>query len=287
MTVAEMKIRAIAPWFGGKRTLAPEIVKQFGTHKAYWELFSGSLAVLFAKDSCSHETICDLHGEAVNLARVIAGEEAPDLYQRLLRTTFSEPLFHEVRGRLRNGEYEGDLDRAYCFFVESWMGRNGVAGTRASNTAFCVRFTSNGGDPSVRFAAAVDSIPAWHQRLRGVWILERDAFDVAERIEDKDGTVIYADPPYLVKGAKYVHDFADEDHDRLAKILRRFKKTRVLVSYYDDPRLSSLYKGWSKLSLKATKAMVNQGKRDSGGAVEAPEVLLINGPALSGSSGLF
>lgn len=32
-----MKIKAIAPWFGSKRTLAPRIVEELGKHFAYWE----------------------------------------------------------------------------------------------------------------------------------------------------------------------------------------------------------------------------------------------------------
>lgn len=28
-----LKIKAIAPWFGGKRTMAPDIVKELGQHK--------------------------------------------------------------------------------------------------------------------------------------------------------------------------------------------------------------------------------------------------------------
>lgn len=49
-----MKITALAPWYGSKRTLAPRIVEQLGEHRAYWEPFCGSCAVLFAKPvSCT------------------------------------------------------------------------------------------------------------------------------------------------------------------------------------------------------------------------------------------
>lgn len=272
-----LKIKAIAPWFGGKRTLAPEIVRAIGTHTAYWEPFCGSMAVLFAKPESPSETVCDLHRDVTNLARVVASDQGPDLFDRLQRTAFSESLFAECREQLQT-DLE-PIDRAYCFFVEAWMGRNGVAGTRSSNTAFCVRYTSNGGDPAIRFASAVNSIPDWARRLRGVTILNRDGFEVLERIEDKGGTAIYCDPPYLVKGAKYLHDFANNDHKRLADLLKRFRRTRVVVSYYDHPELESLYGGnWSKQHLKASKAMVSSGMRDSKGTVEAPEVLLINTP---------
>ena len=279
-----MKIKAIAPWFGGKRTLAPEIVQELGPHSAYWEPCCGSLSLLFAKAQVSSETVCDLHGPVMNLARVIASDDGPKLFEKLSRTMFCEPLVAEAKQRMREGELS-EFDLAYWFFIESWMGRNGVAGTRQSNTAFCVRYTSNGGDPAVRFRAAAESIPAWAKRLMGVTVLTRDCFDVLGRIEDKDGTVVYVDPPYLVKGAKYVHDFQSEDHTRLAELLGRFKRTRVVVSYYDDPRLDDLYPDWNKRHLKATKAMVNQGMRDKSGSTAAPEVLLMNGPSLVNNTG--
>lgn len=237
------------------------------------------MAVLFAKPECGSETVNDLHGSLTTLARVIGSDRATVLYERLQRTVFCEGLFRDVRARLQEGKCEDEIDVAYCFFIECWMGRNGVAGTRAANTAFCVRYTSNGGDPVVRFRSAVDSIPSWHQRLSGVCIISRDAFDVVERVEDKAGTVMYVDPPYIRKGAKYLHDFGSADHKRLADLLQRFKKTRVVVSYYDEPELEQLYPAWTKRCIAATKAMVNQGMREKSGATVAPEVLLINGPS--------
>lgn len=164
--------------------------------------------------------------------------------------------------------------------VCSWFGRNGVAGTESYNQGFCVRYTKNGGHAAKRWVSAVDSIPAWHERLRHVTILNRDGFDLLERIEDAPGVAMYCDPPYLVKGAKYVHDFSADDHQRLATLLTRFKRTRIVVSYYEHPRLDELYPGWTKRHLKANKSLVNQGLRDKGGATKAPEVLLINGPSL-------
>lgn len=280
------KIRALAPWFGAKRTLAEEIVLELGPHQKYDEPFCGSCAIVLAKPEATHETINDLHGDLINLAKVLQVQTlAEQLYSRLSSTLFHESLILECREAiLRRGEgspAEGlDLQRAYEFMVLSWFGRNGVAGTPAHNSGFCVRYTKNGGHAATRWTSAIESIPAWHHRLRKVTILNRNGFEIIDRLEDSKGCVIYLDPPYLKKGARYVHDFGTEDHSRLAEGLRRFKRTRVVVSYYDDPRLAALYPGWTVRPLKATKAMVNQGRRDKGGAVAAPEVLLINGPSL-------
>jgi DNA adenine methylase len=129
----------------------------------------------------------------------------------------------------------------------------------------------------------VESIPAWHYRLAGVTILNRDAFGILERIEDKKGTAIYVDPPYLVKGAKYIHDFADGDHERLAELLKRFKQSRVVVSYYAHPKLAELYPGWQRHEINVSKAMSHAGGRGEKD-IRATEVLLVND---NSSAGLF
>lgn len=282
MVESEAKVTAVLPYFGGKRTLAPKIAEAIGKHKVYWEPFCGSMAVLLRKDPCTMETVNDLHSDVINLAHCIQNETtASDLYGRLSRTLMHEDIFREASEKIkahRQFEFDGEpnVDRAYSFFVVSWMGMNGVAGTKSYNSNFCVRYTKNGGNAGTRFASAVDSIPSWHQRLRRVMILNRDAFELLEKIEDADGVVIYCDPPYITKGASYVHDFTGENHSRLAELLSRFNRTRVVVSYYDHPDLARLYPRWLKDDVSTTKSLVSQGKRDGTNKVVAPEVLLRN-----------
>jgi DNA adenine methylase len=309
--IAEMKLGAIAPWFGGKRTLAPVIVEELGKHRAYWEPFCGSMAVLLAKDPCQQETVCDLHADLTNLARVLAGPETSQgLYKMLQRLLCAEELFEGSRRYLAYNSEPGDepdVMRAFHYFAFSWLGRNGLAGThRALTSALALRYTPGGGSPTVRFASAVDSIPAWHERLRRVLILRRNAFDILPELPDDEDVAIYADPPYLLdtrsagaskeQGSKYVHDFEPglpaepsglfgggeekrpkDPHERLAKILRRFKKARVVISYYDSPRLLELYPGWVIRHLEANKNIASQNRRDQDGRTEAPEVLVLNG----------
>ncbi len=255
-------ITALAPWFGAKRNLAAEIVRELGPHRVYWEPFCGSMATLIVKPPCVMETVNDLHGDLINLARVIQdGTLGPQLYRRLRRTLMHETLHREAASRQNSRGYiadcPADLDAAYDYFLCAWLGRNGVAGTASYNQGFCVRYTANGGHAAKRWSSVVDSIPAWRRRLRNVTILCRDAFGLLPKIDDREGTAIYVDPPYLVKGAKYVHDFTDADHGRLAAELARFRKARVVVSYYDHPRLAELYPGWTVRRIEVSKAMAH------------------------------
>ena len=71
MSKSGAAIGALVPYFGAKRTLAPAIVEELGPHVAYWEICCGSMAVLFAKEPSRTEVVNDLHGDLVNLARVV------------------------------------------------------------------------------------------------------------------------------------------------------------------------------------------------------------------------
>ncbi|WP_422928626.1 DNA adenine methylase [Singulisphaera sp. PoT] len=290
----EIKIGALAPWFGSKRTLAPAILEELGEHRVYWEPFAGSMAVLLAKPKSSMETVNDLHGDLVNLARVVQDRlEGPRLYRRLRRVPASEAIFKDAVEALKVPSDGIDPDRAFAYFVASWLGRNGIAGTQVglkngAGHSFCVRYTANGGQTGKRWVSAVGSIPAWSRRLREVTVLRRDAFEVIARIDDTSSTAIYVDPPYLKEtrsgyasaeggNGRYLHDFDDAgQHDQLAVALARFKHARVVVSYYDHPRLADLYPGWSKRVIPTNKAIANQAKRDVKGATKVAEVLLSN-----------
>lgn len=329
-TVPPMRLTSIAPWFGGKRTLAPEIIAELGPHKQYFEPFCGSMAVLLHKPQTAKETVNDLHGGLICLARVLACElQAECLYTRLQRTLFCESLLESAQQfleacpdppwRLRDdsvGEspqfFRADanmLEYAYWYFVVSWMSRNGTAGTERLIYQPAVRWGMGGGSPTIRWRSAVESIPAWHQRLRNVVILRRDAFSIIPKFEDEPHTAIYCDPPYHATSrsgirdysSRYLHDFrargekvarelfggsddaavSVDDHQRLAEQLRAFQRARIVVSYYDCPEVRALYPGWTIVKKTMQKTLLNQNKGNDGRTQNAPEILLINGPSIA------
>jgi DNA adenine methylase len=135
-----------------------------------------------------------------------------------------------------------------------------------------------------RWKRVVETIPAWHERLRGVSILHRDAFDVLPRIGDEEGTVIYCDPPYVQSSRgsseRYMFDFEQnllhDDHARLASALARFRKGRVVVSYYDCPRVRHLYAGWQFVNAKRRKNLANTGRAKPSLGKGNDELVIVN-----------
>jgi DNA adenine methylase len=283
MTSADMPIKALSPWFGAKRNLARTIIEELGDHRSYWEPFCGSMAVLLAKPAASMETVNDLHGDLINLARVVQDRTlGPMLYRRLRRTIMAQQIHAAAAEEIRRDWTPAaapDLDRAEAYFLAAWLGRNGVAGCSNYDNHYCARYTHNGGHAARRFHNAIRSIPAWRRRLRHVTALTMDAFELLERIEDAPGAAIYVDPPYLVKGAKYLHKLREGDHERLAESLSRFRQARVVVSYYQHPLLNTLYPvdRWKRREIEVSKAMASSGSRGKSD-VRVTEVLLVNGP---------
>lgn len=274
-----MKVSALAPWYGSKRTMAPTIIEALGPHNAYWEPFCGSMAVLLAKPKCRMETVSDLHGDLINLARCVRDSVASKKLREQVRLMWcgdDELRLANAELKRTNCTDDLDVDRAATYFCASWISRSGEAGLRKSKTTtkLCVRWSNTGGSAGTRWSNAVHSIAAWHRRLQAVVVLRRDGFAVLEKIADEADAVIYCDPPYLAKSDKYEHDFSPDEHERLASLLHRFKKARVVLSYYDHPLLKDLYPRWSIQDCSRLKNLGNTNLNRP--KALAPEVLLIN-----------
>lgn len=282
-----MTLGGIAPYFGSKREMAPQIVSHFGQHHFYAELFAGSLAVLLRKPPCRQEVVSEKNPWVVNLIRCLSDETiARNLWAKMESRLVSESEFGRMVEYMADHDagVEDYVNRGECctayaeaFLLVSWQGPSGLAGT-TRKPRLAVRNTTSGGSVVARWRAVSESIPEWHERLRNVEFRDTDALALAGRLPDEDGATVYCDPPYLSdtrSAGRYACDFIEADHEHLAVKLRRFQKTRVVLSYYDSPKLDALYPGWRKVVLSAPRKM----KHVAGGeqqTVDAPEILLIN-----------
>lgn len=268
--------RQIAPWFGSKAALASQIAPEFGPHKSYVEPFAGGCGMILNKPPCRLETINDLHDDLTNLARVLAdADQSAALQAAIDRRLCCETLNREARARLAL-PFRPTLDRAIDYFYVSWMGKSGTVGSDGCNSmAHRYGVASHGCASKLRGAAA--SIAAWHQRLSRVTITNRDAFKLLAKVHDEVGIVIYCDPPYVTKGGRYIFDFDDVGHARLAEALSRFQRTRVVLSYTDHPILDDLYPKWTKRILDYESRANRTAKVKK---FKPSEILLINGPSL-------
>lgn len=271
-----------SPYFGAKRQAAPLIIPFIGKHSSLLDPACGSMAVPMAMEPCALEIVSDLHGDITNLARVLQSKNLYTLLKdKLHRTMVCDKImeksnkFYQLSKRL-TAPKKPDWERAYHAYVVWWMGRSGQAGTKNDGGKMAIRYTSNGGATARRFVTAVDSLDAFIDRLRPFQILNEDMFKLIPKWEDKKGAVLFLDAPYYDKGAEYLYDFTHEMHVLLRDMVREFKKTRVIICYYNHPVVRKLYKDWNVVELNVNKNIVQQHKRGELGATSAPELLFIN-----------
>lgn len=231
-------MNAITPplkWHGGKHYLAKRIIALMPAHTHYVEPFAGGLSVLLAKspDGVS-EAANDLNGELHNFWTVLAHDQWFQEFRRLAEATpFAESFFDAAAEA--EGKTLTNVGRAWLFFVHC---RQSLAGRMKSFSGVTRTRTRRGMNNEVSaWLSAVDGLPAVHERLRRVLILNRPALDVI-RGQDGPQTLFYLDPPYLhetrVTTADYAHEMTAGQHAELLSALSTVAGKFLLSGYRSE-----------------------------------------------------
>lgn len=248
-----MKVKAVSPWYGSNRTLAANVGAALKGYKWVGIPLAGGMAEL-RYVSAPSVVVSDKHAHVINLATVVACEDLKDKLKARLDATPFHPLAlkaaqercrfweAEVPRLLQEGRPLGYLDWAYDYFLASWMGRNGRAGTKGEfDSGLSVRWDGGGGDSATRLRNATHSLDEWCAIMRGCTFVCEDCFDMLDKVNDFDDCAVYLDPPFPETGDDYKHGFTLDDHKRLAAKLNTFTRCRVVVRYYDHPLVRKLY----------------------------------------------
>lgn len=253
----EAPTRPVLRYHGGKFRLAPWVLSFFPQHKVYVEPFGGAASVLLQKERVGAECYNDLDGNIVNLFRILRDvDRALELKRRVELTPFAREEF--------DWSYEpaiDEIDAAHKLIIRSFFGHGSDSATRSCRTGFRSKITDGRVLPAVEFSTWADAIPAFTRRLRSVVIENRDALEVIARM-DTVGTLIYADPPYChstrsaLTGRSanthgYRHEMSDDDHRKLAGVLRAAKGMVVLSGYPSELYDQELFADWTRYERKA------------------------------------
>lgn len=278
-------MRALAPWFGGARRVAGLVGEALRGLKWVGVPFCGGLSEL-AEIRASCIVANDLHRHIVHLARCVAD---PDLCRGLMRRVTRVPFHPEIlesaqelcRSRVVPNGSAWDLDLAAAYFVCSWMGRSGRAGLNNEfDSKIATRWNTNGGGSNVRYRSAVRSLAAWSRILRAVDFRCMCAFDFLGKCDDRAEHGVYCDPPWPDDGDGYAHRFGEHEQRKLAEVLSRFERARIVVRYGEHPLIRELYpeSSWQWLPVAGRNQRNNL----------TPEVLIVRRPAVAaGIRGLF
>lgn len=234
--------RPVLRYFGGKWRLADWIVSHLPPHRVYVEPFCGAASVLFKKPRSYAEVINDLDDSIFNLFSVMRCPRA----HRDLKTSLESTAYSRREFELAHVFHPDPVESARRLIIRSFMGFGADSVTNIeSKTGFRSNSNRSGTTPAHDWINYPSQIIAIHERLKGVVIENRDAFDLM-KTHDGPETVFYIDPPYhsdTRRSGRYQFEFSHDDHVRLIELMRELKGACV-VSGYEHPLYDSL--GWTK-----------------------------------------
>lgn len=252
--------RPLLRYFGGKWRIGSWVIAQFPAHRIYVEPFGGGASVLLQKPPSVSEVYNDLDGDIVNLFRVLRDSvQCADLRRRLELTPFARAEFEAA--------YQSSpepVEQARRLMIRSWMG---IGCGSHNKTGFRSNVTSSN-NPSVAgvWKKVVDHLPVIVERLRAVTLENRPAVEVIQG-HDSPSTLFYVDPPYPLStrpgsGKRYAHEMSDDEHRRLAEVLRSVQGKVVISGYpcalYDQ----ELYPDWTRREHHASTNGSSSGRTE-------------------------
>lgn len=260
--------------------LAPWIISHMPAHRIYVEPFCGAASVLLRKKRCYSEVISDKDEEVINLFQM-ARDRGDELREVLRLTPFARAEF--VRAWEPS---ENPLEQARRTVIRAYMGFGSAAVTKvrhittarggAPSTGFRAQSNKSGTTPAHDWRNFPNALPDIIERLRGVVIESRDALEIIPQ-HDTAETLFYVDPPYVAAtrdaGGDYRHELTDDDHRKLAEVLRSVCGM-VMLSGYPSALYGELYHDWRRIDRAAF----------ADGAARRTECLWLNAAAVSASN---
>lgn len=74
-------------------------------------------------------------------------------------------------------------------------------------------------------------------------------------------SLIYLDPPYYCKGKElYLNYYDNEDHEKIAKVIKKITKIKWVMTYDKVVPINNLYKGFDNYSYLLNYSVANSGK---------------------------
>ncbi len=225
-------------------------------HDHYAEPFAGGAAVLLSKPKPSGraktEWLSDVNPDIVNFWRMI---QRPDSRRRLIEqvemTPYSRAVYGDCIAVVRDGGGQA-VRRAWAFLVTCNQGRNGL-GAFASRWSYGKGGTNQHADSWANLPARLERAG---RRMRGVRI-ECVPYDKMLEGIDSPRTAVVLDPPFSpetrLKPKVFDHEFTDDDHRRLLRIVRKLKSRIILCGYRNRLYDEWLNDGWRRTDFKGTR----------------------------------
>ncbi len=236
---------------GGKHYLAKRIVAMMPPHTVYCEPYAGGLSVLLAKDPRNVcEVVNDIDGQLTNFWHVLQHTECFNDFRRYVEAVpFSETEWknsREDRSPEPDDEprYRNPVRDAARFFINCRMSLAGRGKTFAPISTSRTRRDMC--EQVSAWLSCVDGLPAVHDRLRRVAIMNRPALEEIRQLDNK-GTLFYLDPPYCpdTRTSKdvYEHEMTYDEHRDLLEAVQQ-RDSYIMLSGYHNNMYDNALKDW-------------------------------------------
>lgn len=246
-------------WIGGKKLLRKQIIERFPEKfDRYVEVFGGAGWVLFGSDTAhaKFEVFNDINSELINLYRCVK-YHCGELARELAYLPQSREIFYNMRD-IADKFVLTDIQRAarYFYLISNSFGANMYS--------FSTRANGN------TIESKIEHLNEIAKRLKNV-IIENKSYDNLIDVYDRESALFYLDPPYVNAEKYYKIPFGEEEHIKLAGILKNIKG-KFILSYNCNPLILELYKDFNIAEITRKNSLkVSRGKCD-----DYEEVIITN-----------
>lgn len=244
-TLTNLKTKSALSYFGSDSEVASRLAGMLDHCKHVTIPFCGGMSIL-PHLKARAVVANDLHFDAITFYRVasgVYGERSRDSLFERCRHTLSHPSEIEIAEQVIDDTGSAFAERAWAFWALCWIGRKGKGGTKSQGGSPSVRRTAIGGNNATRICSAADDLTAWAKHFERCEWQDVCFTKLLPKVADRPDTGIYADPPWVDVGKVYRHAFGKAEHVDLARRLRLFGQTAVVLRYGDHPLIRELYSG--------------------------------------------
>jgi len=216
-------------YYGGKITLARQVLKLIPPHRQYVEPFFGGGAVFFAKPLAKINCINDINSEIINiyLQAIAHKDEFVEMFKKL-------PYMQITARAVTRKLLLSDDDPFFRAVMHMYI------------VTISYNHSLNGG-PAVsksRSHSPVDLIKdldAKIEKIARCHIYNMDAISTIKMFDDED-TLFYLDPPYPEANQGHYRGYKYEDYEKLLDVLYDMKGKFILSSYRSNIEKYDLHK---------------------------------------------
>ncbi|HVF49638.1 MAG TPA: DNA adenine methylase [Pyrinomonadaceae bacterium] len=255
-------------WVGGKSRLRKYIIPLLPKHTCYVEPFAGAAWVLFGKPPSDVEILNDKEQELINFFRIVK-EKPEDLIASFAWELVSRTEF-ERQANLEPAQLS-DVQRAHRFYYLIMAGWGGELHYPRFQTSI-----TDGGHGNRLFGALKtlrQRLEPIHKRLSTVIIENLDWQDCIDRY-DRQGTVMYIDPPYPGNGCNYSHNMRDWDAHKFLADRLGHAQCKWILSSYDKSEIRDLFAKYNFTPIQSSSGMKTE--KNSSTRVLNVEILITN-----------